>query len=171
MSVNSESGPDDKRTRQKKRKAEEVARAKRRATVSSNLLSGMSYREIQDAMAARGEHVALGTLSKDANAMIATWEQEQAAGVGAWRTLQVKRLDRSIYYIWEEVQKGNLGAIALLQKLIDQQGKLLGYERLLALVTLNVDWERVPEDTLDAILRGEPVDLATLPSRGSSTKT
>lgn len=42
-------------------------------------------------------------------------------------TLQVKRLDRAINAIWDSVLNGDAAAIDRLQRLIDQQGRLLGY--------------------------------------------
>lgn len=102
----------------------EIEREARRKKVAANLLAGLNYREIAEALG-----VSVGTVSSDVALLVRRWRAEQVSDVGQWQALNVKRLDRAINAIWGEVADGNLSAIDRLQKLIEQQGRLLGFEQ------------------------------------------
>ena len=70
--------------------------------------------------------------------LVRRWRAEQVSDVGEWQALNVKRLDRAINAIWGEVADGNLSAIDRLQKLIEQQGRLLGFDQ-----TTHIEAERI----------------------------
>jgi hypothetical protein len=111
----------------------EIEREDRRKKVAANLLAGLNYREIADALG-----VSVGTVSSDVALLVRRWRAEQVSDVGEWQALNVKRLDRAINAIWGEVADGNLSAIDRLQKLIEQQGRLLGFDQ-----TTHIEAERI----------------------------
>lgn len=106
------------------RQREEIEREERRKKVAANLVAGLNYREIAQALG-----VSIGTVSNDVALLVRRWRVEQISDVGQWQALNVKRLDRAINAIWGEVADGNLAAIDRLQKLIEQQGRLMGFDQ------------------------------------------
>ena len=116
------------------KRREEIEREERRKKVAANLLAGLNYREIAEALG-----VSVGTVSGDVALLVRRWQAEQVSDIGQWRALNVKRLDRAINAIWGEVAtNGNLQAIDRLQKLIEQQGRLLGFDQ-----TVHLEAERI----------------------------
>lgn len=115
------------------RRRANIEREERRRKVAANLLAGLNYREIAEAL-----NVSLGTVSSDVEALLKRWRAEQISQVGEWQALNVKRLDRAINAIWGDVANGNLAAIDRLQKLIEQQGKLLGFDQ-----SMHIEAERI----------------------------
>lgn len=105
------------------KKRGEAEREHRRAIVASNLLAGMSYREIASRL-----NVSVGTVKNDADLMLKRWRVDQTHDIGDWSTLQVKRLDLAINSIWGRVLAGDLAHIERLQRLIEQQARLLGFD-------------------------------------------
>lgn len=115
------------------RQREEIEREARRKKVAANLMAGLNYREIAEALG-----VSVGTVSNDVALLVRRWRAEQVSDVAQWQALNVKRLDRAINAIWGEVADGNLPAIDRLQKLIEQQGRLLGFD-----VSTHIEAERI----------------------------
>jgi hypothetical protein len=115
------------------RRRRDIEREERRQRVAANLLAGLNYREIANAL-----HVSVGTVSNDVDALLRAWRAEQVATVGQWSSLNVKRLDRAINAIWGKVADGDLAAIGTLQKLIEQQGRLMGFDQ-----SLHIEAERI----------------------------
>jgi hypothetical protein len=111
----------------------EIEREERRKKVAANLLAGLNYREIGAALG-----VSVGTVSNDVDLLVRRWRTEQIGEIGQWQALNLKRLDRAINAIWGEVAGGNLAAIDRLQKLIEQQGRLLGFDQ-----SVHIDAERI----------------------------
>lgn len=103
-------------------KTQAVQREARRQRVAVNLLAGLSYREIATAL-----KVSPATVCRDARAILDEWRAARLETADEWVTLQVKRLDRAINAIWDSVLNGDAAAIDRLQRLIEQQGRLLGY--------------------------------------------
>ena len=101
--------------------------------MAANLLAGLNYREIAEALG-----VSIGTVSADVQLLVRRWRAEQVGDISQWQALNVKRLDRAINAIWGEVADGNLQAIDRLQKLIEQQGRLLGFDQ-----TVHLEAERI----------------------------
>ena len=101
--------------------------------MAANLLAGLNYREIAEALG-----VSVDTVSSDVALLVRRWRAEQVGDIGQWQALNVKRLDRAINAIWGEVADGNLQAIDRLQKLIEQQGRLLGFDQ-----TVRLEAERI----------------------------
>lgn len=139
------------------RKSDEAEAEDRRKKVAANLLAGNNYRDI-----AEGLKCSIGTVSNDARVIIRRWQKEQVDTADRWIALQCRRLDAAINYMWEDIKKGDTTAIARMQAVIEQQGKLLGYEKLLAQLHLNVNFQDLPDDVLDRMAKGENVDLAAI---------
>lgn len=112
--------------RSPQRRRATLDREMRRARVAANLVAGLNYREIASALG-----VSVGTVSNDVQALLKQWRSEQIETAAEWSTLNVKRLDRAINAIWAKVAEGDLGAIDRLQKLIEQQGRLRGFDQSL----------------------------------------
>lgn len=104
------------------RKVSAVQRDARRQRVAVNLLAGLNYREIAGAL-----KVSPATVCRDTKAILGEWREARLETTDEWVALQVKRLDRAINAIWDSVLNGDVNAIDRLQRLIDQQGKLLGH--------------------------------------------
>ncbi len=104
-------------------KRQVLERSQRRQRVAVNLLAGMSYREIADAL-----KVSPATVCRDVESILKEWRNARLATADEWVSLQVKRLDRAINAIWGKVLDGDSAAVDRLQKLIEQQGRLLGYD-------------------------------------------
>lgn len=115
----------EQKTAPQKRRAA-IEREERRRRVAANLVAGLNYREIAISL-----NVSVGTVSNDVEALLKQWRTEQIETASEWATLNVKRLDRAINAIWAKVAEGDLGAIDRLQKLIEQQGRLLGFDQSL----------------------------------------
>lgn len=105
-------------------KVDEALREERRKKVAANLLAGLDYREMADAL-----HCSIGTVSNDVKIILGRWRAEQVATADKWMDLQTKRLDRALNAIWGKVESGDPQAIDRLQSLIKQQGNLRGFER------------------------------------------
>lgn len=105
------------------KRRDDIEREARRKKVAANLIAGLNYREIAEAL-----NVSIGTVSSDVAALLKRWRAEQISDIGQWQALNTKRIDRAINAIWKEVADGNLQAIDRLQKLIDQQGRLMGFD-------------------------------------------
>lgn len=131
-----------------RKKAKVMKRAERQRRVAANLLAGMTYREIAEAMG-----ISLGTISNDANTILATWKAERQTDAGEWIAIQVKRMERVIHAIWTPVTAGDLQAIDRLLRVIEQEGRTLGFEHPAPHVHMT-------EAELDTVIDGELARLA-----------
>lgn len=113
------------------RKTKEVAIEARRKAIAAQLLAGANYREIAAAL-----DCSLATVAKDVKTILQRWQHEQVGSADQWISLQCRRLDAALHAVWGQVLAGHIPAISTLQKLIEQQGKLLGYEH-----ASRVDWK------------------------------
>lgn len=143
------------------KKAAEAKVEDRRRKVAGNLLSGLNYRDI-----AEGLQCSIGTVAGDVKVIIRRWQKEQVDSAEKWIALQCRRLDASINFMWDDIKKGDTTAIGRMQAIIEQQGKLMGYERLLAQLHLNVNLQDLPDDVLARIANGDDVDLTTIARTG-----
>lgn len=147
------------------RKTEEAQRELRRKQVAANLLAGLNYREMASVLGC-----GIGTINRDVNEILRQWREENVDTADRWIQLQIKRLDRAINALWGKVEAGDVAAITSLQAVIKQQGQLMGYEKLLAQLHLNVNFQDLPDDVIARIANGEDVDLATIARAGRTGK-
>ena len=95
----------------------------RRKTVAANLLAGLSYREIADAMG-----VSVASICRDANLILDRMKEEQITALVKARTIDARRLDRTLNAIWPDVQKGDLPTIDRFLRLMERRARLLGLD-------------------------------------------
>jgi hypothetical protein len=95
----------------------------RRAKVAANLLAGLNYRDIAEALG-----VSLGTIAADAKAVLKRWQQEQVQSLEARRTVEERRLDRAVNAIWNAVLQGDLAAVDAFRKLSERRSRLIGLD-------------------------------------------
>lgn len=100
------------------RKSEAANRELRRKKVAANLLAGLTYRQMAEAI-----EVSLGTICNDVKVIMGRWNREHAADAGR---LMESRFDRAINAIWDKVLEGNVPAVTAMLKIEDQRAKLGG---------------------------------------------
>ena len=95
----------------------------RRKRVAANLLAGLTYREMADALG-----VSIGTIARDVTLNLERLHRESILKTDAAVTLDLRRIDRIINAIWTKVVDGNLQAIDRMIKLLERRAKLLGLD-------------------------------------------
>jgi hypothetical protein len=103
------------------RKKKEAEIEMRRKVVAANLLAGLNYREMGDALG-----VSVGTIKTDVDIIIGRWQREQIATVAQYVALGERRLDRALNAIWPMVQDGKFPAIDRLLKIEERRAKMRG---------------------------------------------
>ncbi len=93
----------------------------RRRKVAANLLGGLNYRQMAEALG-----VSIGTIAGDVKVIIGRWQREQIQVVGQHQQLDLQRIERAINAIWDRSLAGELPAITLLIKLLERKAKMLG---------------------------------------------
>lgn len=131
------------------KKAEEVEREERRRNVAANLLSGMDYRDISEAL-----EISLGTICNDVKVILGRWQRDQVQTFEHHLLMQLRQIDRAINAIWDKVLAGDLDAIDAFCKLADRKAKLLGLDKPLKLTIMPTEAE------LDAAIERELAALA-----------
>jgi hypothetical protein len=106
------------------RKAAAATRELRRRQVAVNLLAGLNYREMAEALG-----VSLGTIKNDVDVVMGHWQQEQVAVATDYVTLQERRLDRALNAIWAQVLNGDDKAITAMLKIEERRAKLRGLDQ------------------------------------------
>ncbi len=106
------------------RKADAAERELRRRQVAANLLAGLNYREMAEAL-----DVSLGTVKNDVAAVIKRWQSEQVAATGDYLSLAERRLDRALNAIWDGVLSGDPKAIMAMLRIEERRAKLLGLDQ------------------------------------------
>jgi len=121
---------------------------KRRLIVMSNILAGLNYRDIASQL-----NVSLGTISRDANAVINRLKKEQVLDAQKAILLDLRRIDVLINGIWTDAKNGKLLAVDRVIKLLERRAKMLGYdEQTLNLnVSGGVDIEAIRDQRWQAI--------------------
>lgn len=106
------------------RKTDEARREERRKQVAANLLAGLNYRDMADALG-----VSLGTISADVRMILGRWQREQVETIDDWVVVQCRQIDRALNAIWSKVLDGDLAAIDRAVKLMERKSKLLGMDK------------------------------------------
>ncbi|HNT74387.1 MAG TPA: hypothetical protein PKH77_05140 [Anaerolineae bacterium] len=106
------------------RKSAAAERELRRKQVAANLLAGLNYREMAEAL-----DVSLGTIKGDVDIVLGRWQQEQAGDVADYVTLAERRLDRALNAIWGDVLAGDSKAITAMLKIEERRAKLRGLDQ------------------------------------------
>lgn len=145
------------------RKNKEAEAEDRRRIVAANLVAGGNYRDIAEVA-----KCSIGTVARDVEIILGRWRREQISAMDDWITLQCRRLDASINFLWPKIKEGDPTAIGRMQAVMEQQGKFLGYERMFQVLSLNLNMNNLPDEIIDKLARGDYVDLNTLTRYGSS---
>lgn len=120
-----------------KKKSEAAERELRQRKVAANLLAGLSYRQMAEALG-----VGVATVARDVRLIIDHWRKEQVQDVDSWMQVQLRRLDTILNAIWNKVLEGDLKAAETALKVIERQAKLLGLETQHVAI---VDWRKEAE--------------------------
>lgn len=104
-------------------KNQQAEREYRRKQIAANLLAGLNYREMAEAL-----DVSLGTIKNDVDMVLSRWQREQVEAVDAHITLAERRLDRALNAIWDQVLAGDTKAIMAMLKLEERRAKLRGLD-------------------------------------------
>lgn len=95
----------------------------RRQKVAANLLAGLTYRQMADALG-----VSIGTIANDVKIIIGRWQRETVKVVDEHVALELRRIDRALHAIWSDVLEGKLTYIDRMVKLMDRKAKYLGLD-------------------------------------------
>ena len=120
------------------KKAEEARREVRRKSVAANLLAGLNYRQMADALG-----VSLGTIASDVRIIMGRWQREQVDDTEDYVALELRRLDMALNAIWDDVAEGKYGAIDRLLKIGERRARLLGLNRP---TKVDFDWREEVEN-------------------------
>lgn len=115
-----------------RKKTDAAERELRQKKVAANLLAGLTYRQMAEALG-----VGVGTIARDVRLIIDHWRKEQVEDVDSWLQVQLRRLDTMLNAIWNSVLSGDLKAADTALRIIERQSKLLGLDRLERSI---VDW-------------------------------
>lgn len=105
------------------KKASQLRIEERRKTVAANLLSGLNYRDIADALG-----VSVGTIANDVKVIVGRLHRETMTDIAQVVDLELRRLDRALNGIWQKVLNGDLAAIDRFLRISERRAKLLGLE-------------------------------------------
>lgn len=119
------------------KKTDAAERELRRKKVAANLLAGLTYRQMAEALG-----VGLATVAADVRLILDRWRKEQVAEIDDWLQVQLRRLDTMLNAIWDKVLSGDLKAAETALHIIERQAKLLGMERQQVAI---VDWRQEAE--------------------------
>lgn len=100
---------------------EELEIAMRRKTVANNLLSGMSYRDIAEAM-----QVARSTVSRDVKALKKEWREDSQVALGQFMAVQLRRYQTMLNGVWGDALDGKLAAMDRVLSIMDRMNQLYG---------------------------------------------
>jgi len=93
----------------------------RRKQVAANLLGGLNYREMAEALG-----VSIGTIASDVKIIMGRWEREQVESINEWVALEDRRLDRLLNALWNDALAMNFSAIDRVLSIQNQRAKLKG---------------------------------------------
>lgn len=134
----------------------------RRRKVSANLLAGLTYRQMAEALG-----VSVGTVATDVRLIIDRWRKEQVRDVDSWLQIQLRRLDTMLNAIWDKVLEGDLKAAETALHIIERQAKLIGLDKQQIEI---VDWRKEVESAgidADAAYRQAVAAIAAHISQGA----
>lgn len=105
------------------KKNDEAKRELRRKKVAANLVGGLNYRQMSEAL-----EVSIGTIAADVKIILKRWEKEQVSEIDKIRQLELQRLDRALNAIWDRVLEGKTHAVAAMLKVMERRAKILGLD-------------------------------------------
>lgn len=129
-------------------KKQELDIEKRRLIVMSNILAGLNYRDIATQL-----NVSLGTISRDAKAVINRLKKEQVLEAEQAILVDLRRIDVALNSIWDDVKAGKLLAIDRMVKLMERRAKMLGYDEQTLNLNLSggIDIDKIRDQRWQAV--------------------
>lgn len=122
----------------------------RRTQVAANLLGGLTYRQMAQALGC-----SVGTIAGDVKAMMRNWRKEQISAAEQIIGLQMLRANRMINAIWDKAVSGDLNAQDRVRMWMDKIDRYMGV----------ADVIKVGGPDGQPLLSGSPV-LIVLPDNG-----
>jgi hypothetical protein len=118
-----------------RRKAPTAKITYRRKLVAANLLAGLSFRDIAEAIQTEfatdpDVGTSLRTVQLDVKAILKGWERDQIESIMHRKRMELVRLNRALNAIWNQVVKGDLQAVDRFIKLSERRGKIEGWDSL-----------------------------------------
>jgi hypothetical protein len=106
------------------RKSKLAAIEERRKKVAVNLLAGLTYRQMAEAL-----DVSVGTIASDVKIILGRWRREQVQTVDDYVTLQMRRFERAVHAVWKPVTDGDQRAIQTFLQIHDRMERLVGMNK------------------------------------------
>jgi hypothetical protein len=116
------------------RKNQEAEVELRRKKVAANLLGGLNYRQMAEALG-----VSIGTISSDVKIILGRWQREQVKDAGDYVQMELVRLDRALNAIWDRVLEGDLKAIETMLKIEERRARLLDLDAPITIKATDID--------------------------------
>lgn len=135
----------------------------RRKTVAANILAGLNYREIAEALK---PPVSIGTISKDVKVITDRLKKEQSTDYAEYLQIELRRLDLAMNGLFPKVKDGNTYAIETMLKVQDQRLKLTGHPA--AVKTIKLTGELSIDDVRAKRWAGLLPELAAILQAGQS---
>ncbi|KPL72270.1 hypothetical protein ADN00_15760 [Ornatilinea apprima] len=155
------------------KKTAKLRAEERRKVVAANILAGLSYRQIADAL-----NISIGTISNDVKKITERLEKEQVEDLSQALRLEIARLDQLLNTLWSKATNGDLSCIDRILKISDQRAKLLGlYDANFNInVTKGVDLQKARQERwkniagiINAVLDDEEEELEDFADGASDT--
>ena len=119
--------------------SKKIEMEQRRKQVAANLLAGMTYRDISEALG-----IGLATISRDKDHVLKLWREDSTKDISEMILMEDRRLDVALNAIMAMVRNGNLGAIDRMLAIMDKRMKLKGLDSKAALDVLKQHWRETP---------------------------
>jgi hypothetical protein len=116
------------------RKNQEAEVELRRKKVAANLLGGLNYRQMAEALG-----VSIGTISSDVKIILGRWQREQVKDACDYVQMELVRLDRALNAIWDRVLEGDLKAIETMLKIEERRARLLDLDAPITIKANDID--------------------------------
>jgi hypothetical protein len=116
------------------RKNQEAEVELRRKKVAANLLGGLNYRQMAEALG-----VSIGTISSDVKIILGRWQREQVKDADDYVQMELVRLDRALNAIWDRVLEGDLKAIETMLKIEERRARLLDLDAPITIKANDID--------------------------------
>jgi len=130
-------------------KRTKIERKQRRNMVAANLLSGLSYREMANAL-----DVSIGTIANDVNALIKEWGRENIERISLHQHLQHARLNRLLNAVWKKATEGELASIDRAIRIEERRSRLLGLD---APSRFQINPSELTDEQIIRALKGESI--------------
>lgn len=133
-----------------RKKDKEARREERRNTIAVNLVAGLNYRQMAEALG-----VSIGTISEDVKLILGRWQREQVTEIDKIKQLEIQRLDKAVNAIWDNVKKGKTHSILAMLRIMERRSKLLGLDKPMNQIHTVYDFSKATDEQLQRIRDGE----------------